>query len=202
MIRYLLQKSFRIHRLHYYSTLYSVRWWRCHWITKIKLLPMYCWEPQNVINSDQMFQSFKSESSHKYNVVLQKVQSPTVNTFFYNKFQPPRFKTIRWRQNNMEHTCSVCGKLTALYALKIFHWHNPSGRTMDLRLTQPLTDMYQEYLLGVTAVGALGWPYHLPVPIVLKSGKLNVLEPSGPVQACNGVALPLHLHALKHNWIQ
>jgi len=32
------------------------------------------------------------------------------------------------------------------------------------------------------------------VPIVLKSGSLNLLEPSGPVQACNGIALPLLLH--------
>jgi len=31
------------------------------------------------------------------------------------------------------------------------------------------------------------------VPIVLKSGSLNLLEPSGPVQACNGIALPLPL---------
>jgi hypothetical protein len=29
------------------------------------------------------------------------------------------------------------------------------------------------------------------VPIVLKSGSLNLLEPSGPVQACNGIALLL-----------
>jgi hypothetical protein len=29
------------------------------------------------------------------------------------------------------------------------------------------------------------------VPIALKSGSLNLLEPSGPVQACNGIALPL-----------
>ena len=28
------------------------------------------------------------------------------------------------------------------------------------------------------------------MPIVLKSGNLNVLEPSGPVQACNEIALP------------
>jgi hypothetical protein len=28
------------------------------------------------------------------------------------------------------------------------------------------------------------------VPIFLKSGRLNLLEPSGPVQACNGIALP------------
>jgi hypothetical protein len=29
------------------------------------------------------------------------------------------------------------------------------------------------------------------VPIVLQSGSLNLLEPSGSVQACNGIALPL-----------
>jgi len=28
------------------------------------------------------------------------------------------------------------------------------------------------------------------VPIVLKSGSLNLLEPLGPVEACNGIALP------------
>ena len=31
------------------------------------------------------------------------------------------------------------------------------------------------------------------MPIVLKSGSLILLEPSGPVQACNGIALPLPL---------
>jgi hypothetical protein len=29
------------------------------------------------------------------------------------------------------------------------------------------------------------------VPIVLKSGILSLLETSGPVKACNGIALPL-----------
>jgi hypothetical protein len=29
------------------------------------------------------------------------------------------------------------------------------------------------------------------MPTVLKSGSLNLLEPYGPVQACNGIALPL-----------
>jgi len=53
---------------------------------------------------------------------------------------------------------------------------------------------YQEFFLGVKATGALGWqPYHLYVPIVMKSGSLSFLEPSGPVKACNGIALPLHL---------
>jgi hypothetical protein len=31
------------------------------------------------------------------------------------------------------------------------------------------------------------------VPIVLKSGSINLLEPSGSLQACNGIALPLPL---------
>jgi hypothetical protein len=32
--------------------------------------------------------------------------------------------------------------------------------------------------------------YHLHVPIVKKSGGLNLLDPCGPVQACKGTALP------------
>ena len=35
--------------------------------------------------------------------------------------------------------------------------------------------------------------YHLHVPIVKKSGGLNLLESCGPVQACNGTALSLLL---------
>jgi hypothetical protein len=31
------------------------------------------------------------------------------------------------------------------------------------------------------------------VPIVLKSGSLNLLEPSGPVQASNGIALFIYI---------
>jgi len=44
---------------------------------------------------------------------------------------------------------------------------------------------------GLMAAGAWGWqPYHLHVPTVLKSRSLDLLEPPGPVQACNGIALP------------
>ena len=34
------------------------------------------------------------------------------------------------------------------------------------------------------------------MPIVLKSGNLNLLEPSGPVQACNGIAFFFYLYLL------
>jgi hypothetical protein len=48
--------------------------------------------------------------------------------------------------------------------------------------------------VGVKAAGALDWqPYHLHVPIVLKSGSLNLLEPLGPVNACYGIALPFNI---------
>ena len=50
---------------------------------------------------------------------------------------------------------------------------------------------YQEYFLGGNGGRCTGLqPYHLHVPTVLKSGSLNLLEPSRPVQTCNGIALP------------
>jgi len=66
---------------------------------------------------------------------------------------------------------------------------------MALGLTQPLTDMSTRNISWrVKAAGAYGLqPYHLYVPIVLKSGSLNLLETSGPAQTCNGIALPLPL---------
>jgi hypothetical protein len=86
----------------------------------------------------------------------------------------------------------------------IFHRHNPSGCTMALGLTQPRTEMSTRNISSkVKAAGATGWqPYHLHMLTVLKSGSLNLLEPSGPVQACNGIALPvwslLHAAFLAH----
>jgi hypothetical protein len=82
----------------------------------------------------------------------------------------------------------------------IFHQHNPSGHTMTLGLTQPLTEMSTRNISwGVKVAG--GWqPYHLHVPIVLKSGSLNLLEPSGPVQASRRIALTLPFTIFKVSW--
>ena len=55
---------------------------------------------------------------------------------------------------------------------------------------------YQEYFLGggVKAAGAWGWQaYHLRVPVVMKSGSVNLLEPSGPFRVCKRTALPFAL---------
>jgi hypothetical protein len=98
--------------------------------------------------------------------------------------------------------CGAVGWGTALQSGRsrvrfgIFHWHNPVGRTMALGSTQPLTEMSTRNIsCGVKAAGAYDWqPYHLHMPIVVKSGCPDLLEPSGPVQACNGTALPLYRH--------
>ena len=100
----------------------------------------------------------------------------------------------RWR-SWLRHCCTsrkVAGSIPDGF-IGIFRRHNPSSRTMALGSTQPLTEMSTRNISwGVKAGGAYGWqPYHLHVPIVLKSVSLNLLEPSGPVQSCNGIALPL-----------
>ena len=89
--------------------------------------------------------------------------------------------------------------------------YKPGGRVFDSRWchsnfsfrphygpgvdSAPNRNEYQEYFLGVKAVGAYGWqPRHLHMPIVLKSGSLTLLETSGPVQACIEMALHLHVN--------
>ena len=54
-----------------------------------------------------------------------------------------------------------------------WNWHNPSGYTMALVSTQPLTEMSTRNISwGVKAADGYGLPYRLQVPIVLKSGSL------------------------------
>ena len=65
---------------------------------------------------------------------------------------------------------------------------------MALGSTQPLTEMSPRNISwgkDGRCVGLTTLP--LRVPIVLKSGSLKLLEPSGPVQICNGIAVPFIL---------
>ena len=89
---------------------------------------------------------------------------------------------------------------SSLPSSAVFLWRNPSGRTVALGSTQPLTEMSTRKIsLGIKAVGSQGWQsYHLHVATVLKSGNLNPLEPSGPVQACNGIALEASWNVMAH----
>jgi hypothetical protein len=48
---------------------------------------------------------------------------------------------------------------------------------------------YQVYFVGVKAASAKADNLPPSCTIVTKSGNLNFLEPSGPLQACNGIEL-------------
>ena len=68
-----------------------------------------------------------------------------------------------------------------------FHGLNPTGRTLTLRSTHPASNRneYQEYPLG-----GKRWPVR-GVDNLATFMCLNLLQPSGPVQTCIGIALPL-----------
>jgi hypothetical protein len=64
---------------------------------------------------------------------------------------------------------------------------------MALGSTHPLTDLSTRNISwAVKAADDYGrQTHHHHVLVGLKSGRLNLLETSGPVQACKGIALPL-----------
>ena len=62
---------------------------------------------------------------------------------------------------------------------------------MALGLTQPLTEMSNRAFPGGKGGRCVRLTTLQPsCAVVMKSGNLNFLEPSGPLQACNGTALP------------
>ena len=78
----------------------------------------------------------------------------------------------------------------------IFHWHNPSDRTMDLGSTQPPTEMSTR----ITSWGKGGRcvrlkPYHHPVPLSCNLGTLTSWNPLGHSRPVTGL---LYLYLLKH----
>jgi hypothetical protein len=94
---------------------------------------------------------------------------------------------LRYRATNRK----VAGSIPDV-VIGIFHWHNPSDRTMALVSTQPLTEMSTRSLPGGKGGRYVGLTTLPPsCAVVMKSGNRNFLEHSGPLQACNGTALPL-----------
>jgi hypothetical protein len=71
---------------------------------------------------------------------------------------------------------------------------------MALDLNQPVTEMSTTNISCVVkAAGVVGWQiYTLHVPTVFKSGSLNLLETSGPVQGCNGTVLLLYIYTQRY----
>jgi hypothetical protein len=86
--------------------------------------------------------------------------------FFWNKFI---FLHIHLRSahfTNGTHGGVTCRKVAGSipdYVIEIFLWHNPSGRTMALGLTQPLTEMSTRNISwrgkGCRCIGLTTLPY-------------------------------------------
>jgi hypothetical protein len=88
--------------------------------------------------------------------------------------------------------CATNRKVAGLIpdgVIGLFRWHNPSDCTMALGSTQPLTEMSTRSISWGKG-GRCVRPTILPpyCAVFKKSGNLNFLEPSGPLQACNGTA--------------
>ena len=94
--------------------------------------------------------------------------------------------------------CDISRKVVGLIpdgVIGIFLWRNPSGCTVALGWIHPLAEMSSRNIsCGVKAADVYCWqPYHLHVLIVMNSGSLDLMVPSGPVQVCNRIALPFLL---------
>jgi hypothetical protein len=70
-------------------------------------------------------------------------------------------------------------------SIGIFHWLNPSVRIMDLGSAYSASDRNEYQGKDGRCAGLTNLP-----PSCAESGNLNLLEPSGPVQACTGIDLP------------
>ena len=92
----------------------------------------------------------------------------------------------RWR-SWLRH-CATSRKVAGSIpngVIEIFHWHNPSGRTMALASTQPLTEMSTRiYFLEGKRSRCVGLTT-LPPSC---AEYLKIRETSGSVRACNGIA--------------
>jgi len=92
----------------------------------------------------------------------------------------------RWR-SWIRH-CATTRKVAGAIPddVDIFHRHNPSGRSMALEATQPLTETSS---MNISWGGKGG----RCVELTTLQGSLNLLETSEPVQACTRIDFPLRL---------
>jgi len=93
---------------------------------------------------------------------------------------PFSMRGTRWR-SRLRH-CATSRKAAGSIpdgVIGIFHWHNPSGSTMALGSTQPLTEMStRNNSWGVKSAGAWGWQsYDLHVRLSWNLGATTSWNP-------------------------
>ena len=123
---------------------------RCKWPNQLNLcafvwfITFFC-----VINSSNSSFVFILHVPSLYfvgpKISLNTFLSDTIDLFFYCSFQNPCFTSIRyyWSYQWLRR-CVTNRKVAGSIpdgVIVIFHWHNPSDRTMALASTQPLTEV-------------------------------------------------------------
>ena len=97
-------------------------------------------------------------------------------------------RDTRWRSwlRHCATSPKVAGSIPYVF-IGIFHWHNPSGRTMALGLTQPVTEVSTGNISwgkGGRCIGLTNLPRSCPdCPEIWEP------QPPGTIRACNWFAL-------------
>jgi len=121
-----------------------------------------------------------------------------------------RTTVVQWLRRSATNR-KVAGSIPA-GVIGIFHWHKILPITL---WPWDRLSLQQKWVPGAFPGGKGGRCVRLTTlppscTVVMKSGNLDFLEPSGPLQACNGTALPLmirwiqrpisHLCSIKYRW--
>jgi hypothetical protein len=100
--------------------------------------------------------------------------------------------------------CATSRKVAGLIpdgVIGIFHWHNPSERTMAPGVDSASKRNEYQHFLGVKATGAQGWqPYHNPVPLSCNLGILTSWNPLGHSRPVTGLLYLLYIYACSSFW--
>ena len=108
-------------------------------------------------------------------------------THLQNKCHLHYNRGTRWR-SWLRH-CATSRKVAGSIlggVIGIFHWHNPSGRTMALGLTQPLTEMSTRNISWGGKGGRCVWLTTLP-PSCADCLEIWESQPPGALRACPGL---------------
>ena len=94
-----------------------------------------------------------------------------------------------WWRSWLRH-CATSRKVAGLIpdgVIGIFHWRNPSGHTLALGLTQPLTEMSSR---NISCGGKCGWCVGLTTLPPSCADCLEIWEPQPPgtLRACPGLS--------------
>ena len=103
-----------------------------------------------------------------------------------------------WMHLSIGRHCATSRKVAGSIpddVIGIFYWHKPSGRTVGPGVdTASNRNEYQEFFLGGKGGRCLG------LTTLTLCLEIWELQPPGPVQACNGIALPLPLRLWMCIW--